>query len=132
MASGLAITTVPPLLSQISKTSINKVVALHSGSIGILNQLAIVLGIFSAQVAGLAATGMKGDRLGGWRYVVSVSGVVAVLQLVAGQARIGGGLMEEREKERKVWENDESDEGQTVERSRADLEDSEGESSLRL
>ena len=97
MASGLAITTVPPLLSQISKTSTNKVVALHSGSIGILNQLAIVLGIFSAQVAGLAATGRKGDRLGGWRYVVLVSGVVAVLQLVVGQARIGGGLMEERE-----------------------------------
>lgn len=127
LASGLAITTVAPLLSQISKTSTNKVVASHSGSIGILNQLAIVLGIFSAQVAGLAATGMKGDRLGGWRYVVLVSGVVAVVQLVVGQTRIRGDLMQEREMERKVWDDDSADEG--VQRvSSLDLEEREGES----
>jgi SP family facilitated glucose transporter-like MFS transporter 3 len=94
--------------------------------------LAIVLGIFSAQIAGLVATGMKGDRPGGWRYVVLVSGVVAVLQLVVGQTRIPGGLMEARETERKLRDSDESDEEQSVEHRVSRLEESEGKHPRRM
>ncbi|KAJ9117789.1 hypothetical protein QFC20_000068 [Naganishia adeliensis] len=108
LASGLAITTVPPLLSEISKTSTNKLIASHTGSIGILNQLAIVLGIFSAQVTGLSLTGVKGDKRGGWRYVVLASGVVAVVQLVAGM-KIPRTLMQKRQVERKERETGQED-----------------------
>lgn len=73
---------------------------------------------------------MKGDRPGGWRYVVLVSGVVAVLQLGIGQTRIPGGLMEGRETERKLWEGDESDEEQSVEHRVSRLEESEGKSPI--
>ncbi|KAJ9094378.1 hypothetical protein QFC19_007987 [Naganishia cerealis] len=130
IASGLAITTVPPLLSGISKTSTNSLVLSHSGSIGILNQLAIVLGIFSAQVAGLIATGMKGDKLGGWRYVVLTSGLVAVIQLVAGHIRVPNGLMQERERSTKFLQegtmNIEPDEAQSAIRAgQADNQDAE-------
>lgn len=122
LASGLAITTVPPLLSRISKTSTNSIVVSHSGSIGILNQLAIVLGIFSAQVAGLIATGMKGDKPGGWRYVVLVSGAIAVMQLVVGQIRVSNELMHRREAASKqmsegAMEDEESNEAQYATRS---------------
>ena len=71
---------------------------------------------------------MKGDRLGGWRYVVLVSGIVAAVQLVVGQARIGNDLMDEREKERTLRDDDEDVE-QTVDRE-ADLEQSEGGSNI--
>ncbi|KAI5453753.1 Bifunctional purine biosynthesis protein PurH [Naganishia albida] len=103
LASGLAITTVPPLLSEISTTSTNKLIASHTGPIGILNQLAIVLGIFSAQVTGLALTGVKGDKRGGWRWIVLASGAIAIGQLVAGMA-VPRALMQKRQAERKEWE----------------------------
>ncbi|KAJ9120194.1 hypothetical protein QFC22_003094 [Naganishia vaughanmartiniae] len=117
LASGLAITTVAPLLNQISKTSTNSIVLSHSGSIGISNQLAIVLGIFSAQVAGLLTTGMKGDKPGKWRYVVLMSGVVALMQLVFGWIRVPNELMQRRKVASKHLEDevvmqDEPDEAQ--------------------
>lgn len=84
VAAGLAITTVPPLLHLISQTSSVSLIKKHTGSIGILNQFAIVIGICTAQLIGLAMTGLKGDALGGWRWVTLGSGVVAVLQIVGG------------------------------------------------
>jgi SP family facilitated glucose transporter-like MFS transporter 3 len=95
-----------------------------------LNQLAIVLGIFSAQVAGLTTTGMKGDKPGGWRYVVLISGVVAVMQLVVGQVRIRNELMQKREAASKQMEDvtmqEEPDEAQYAARTpRANPQDEE-------
>lgn len=84
LAAGLAITTVPPLLHLISQTSSIKLVKKHTGSIGILNQFAIVIGICTAQLIGLAMTGLKGDAPGGWRWVTLGSGVVAVAQILGG------------------------------------------------
>ena len=84
LSVGLAITTVPPLLSHIAITSPSSSLSTKRGLIGTLNQLGIVLGILSAQLVGLGATGMKGDRNGGWRWVVVVSGIVAVAQLGVG------------------------------------------------
>lgn len=55
VASGLAISLVPPYLSTIAKSSTELVH--RSGQIGTMNQMAIVLGICSAQVAGLLLTG---------------------------------------------------------------------------
>lgn len=89
LAAGLAITIVSPLLSHISLTSPHPKVSSARGVIGTTNQLAIVLGIVSAQLVGLGVTGMKGDRRGGWRWVVGVSGLVAVVQLAAGWALKG-------------------------------------------
>ncbi|WWC70652.1 uncharacterized protein I206_104603 [Kwoniella pini CBS 10737] len=80
MASGLAICLVPPYLSIISKSSAE--LSNKSGQIGTMNQLAIVLGICSAQIAGLLLTGEKGDVPGSWRYVVAVSGFVAAIQII--------------------------------------------------
>lgn len=80
----MAITTVPPLLSHIATTSPSSFLSTKRGLIGTLNQLGIVLGILSAQLVGLAATGMKGDKKGGWRWVVAFSGIVALGQLALG------------------------------------------------
>ncbi|KAH8087986.1 general substrate transporter [Filobasidium floriforme] len=84
LSVGLAITTVAPLLSHIATTSPSAFLSSKRGLIGTLNQLGIVLGILSAQLVGLGATGMKGDKQGGWRWVVAVSGVVAVVQFGLG------------------------------------------------
>ena len=81
---GLAITSVPPLLSHIATTSPSPFLNAKRGLFGTLNQFGIVLGILSAQLVGLAVTGMRGDRRGGWRYVVAFSGVVAVAQMALG------------------------------------------------
>ncbi|WWD04751.1 hypothetical protein V865_002822 [Kwoniella europaea PYCC6329] len=84
ISSGIAICLVPPYLSMVAKSSPE--LASKSGQIGTMNQLAIVLGICSAQIAGLLLTGEKGDIPGSWRYVVSISGVIAAIQiLTAGQ-----------------------------------------------
>ncbi|WVQ80530.1 hypothetical protein IAT38_002635 [Cryptococcus sp. DSM 104549] len=80
-ASGLAICLVPPYLSHIAKSSPS--LASKSGQIGTLNQMAIVLGVCSAQVAGLLLTGEKGDVPGSWRWVVTISAIVAVGQIVS-------------------------------------------------
>jgi SP family facilitated glucose transporter-like MFS transporter 3 len=84
LSVGLSITTVAPLLSHIATTSPSAFFSTKRGLIGTLNQLGIVLGILSAQLVGLGATGMKGDKQGGWRWVVAVSGVMAVVQLGLG------------------------------------------------
>lgn len=55
VSSGLAISLVPPYLSIIAKSS--KELVHRSGQIGTMNQMAIVLGICSAQAAGLLLTG---------------------------------------------------------------------------
>jgi MFS family permease len=81
---GLAITSVPPLLSHIATTSSSPYLNAKRGFIGTLNQFGIVNGILSAQLVGLAATGMRGDRRGGWRWVVAVSGFVAIAQMGLG------------------------------------------------
>jgi MFS family permease len=81
---GLAITSVPPLLSYIATTSPSPYLNAKRGLIGTLNQFGIVLGILSAQLVGLAVTGMRGDRRGGWRYVVAFSGVIALAQMALG------------------------------------------------
>ncbi|WRT67675.1 uncharacterized protein IL334_004647 [Kwoniella shivajii] len=84
ISSGIAICLVPPYLSMIARSSPE--LAAKSGQIGSMNQLAIVLGIFSAQFAGLILTGSKGNVPGSWRYVVAISGIVAAVQIVtAGQ-----------------------------------------------
>ncbi|OCF30610.1 vacuolar membrane protein [Kwoniella heveanensis BCC8398] len=79
VASGIAICLVPPYLSLIARSSPQ--LSSKSGQIGTMNQLAIVLGICSAQIAGLLLTGEKGDIPGTWRYVVAISGVVAAIQI---------------------------------------------------
>ncbi|WVR06252.1 hypothetical protein IAU60_003282 [Kwoniella sp. DSM 27419] len=89
IASGIAICLVPPCLSMIARSS--PALAGRSGQIGTLNQLAIVLGICSAQVAGLVLTGEKGDIPGSWRYVTAISGVVAAVQIfTSGQIVVPG------------------------------------------
>ncbi|KGB74798.1 vacuolar membrane protein [Cryptococcus deuterogattii R265] len=83
VSSGLAISLVPPYLSTIAKSSTE--LAHRSGQIGTMNQMAIVLGICSAQVAGLLLTGEKGDVPGSWRYVVFISAFISVLQILVSQ-----------------------------------------------
>nr|XP_019045765.1 vacuolar membrane protein [Kwoniella bestiolae CBS 10118]OCF24695.1 vacuolar membrane protein [Kwoniella bestiolae CBS 10118] len=79
VSSGIAICLVPPYLSMVAKSSPE--LASKSGQIGTMNQLAIVLGICSAQISGLLLTGEKGDIPGSWRYVVAISGIVAAVQI---------------------------------------------------
>ncbi|KAK8858481.1 hypothetical protein IAR55_002708 [Kwoniella newhampshirensis] len=84
VSSGIAVCLVPPFLSLVARSSPD--LASKSGQIGTMNQLAIVLGICSAQIAGLLLTGERGDMPGRWRYVVALSGIFAALQTVtAGQ-----------------------------------------------
>ncbi|ODN95874.1 vacuolar membrane protein [Cryptococcus wingfieldii CBS 7118] len=80
-ASGLGISLVPPFLSVIAKSEAE--LASKSGMVGTMNQLAIVLGICSGQVAGLLLTGEKGEVPGSWRYVTAISGAVAVAQILS-------------------------------------------------
>lgn len=55
-------------------------------------------------------TGIKGDREGGWRWVVAVSGVVAAGQILGGKL-VKDGLLERREgKENLVVEEGRHDE----------------------
>lgn len=55
VACGLAVCLVPPYLAQLARATPS--LAARSGQIGTLNQLAIVLGIFSSQLAGMLLTG---------------------------------------------------------------------------
>ncbi|ORX40195.1 vacuolar membrane protein [Kockovaella imperatae] len=81
LSSGAAICLVPPFLALIAKSSPS--LRNRSGQIGTLNQMGIVIGLFTAQVAGLALTGKKGNIPGKWRYIVVLSGIVALLQVFA-------------------------------------------------
>ncbi|WVF69339.1 hypothetical protein IAT40_004115 [Kwoniella sp. CBS 6097] len=94
IASGIAICLVPPYLSIIARSSPE--LASRSGQIGTMNQLAIVLGICSAQIAGLLLTGENGDIPGTWRYVVAISGVVAAMQIAAAGLIVAPGETEHR------------------------------------
>lgn len=111
ITAGLAITTVPPLLHSISRTSSVTLIRSHSGSIGILNQLAIVIGIAAAQLVGLSATGVNGDSPGGWRWAVAGSGVVSAFQIVGGVA-LGKSVMSERTKKAESWNEEEYEDGE--------------------
>ena len=69
LAAGLAATLVPVVLADLAPPAIR-------GSVGVLNQLAIVSGIFCAQLLGtLAPPG------GAWRHVPLASAAVAAVQL---------------------------------------------------
>ncbi|WVQ96838.1 hypothetical protein IAU59_003945 [Kwoniella sp. CBS 9459] len=94
IASGIAICLVPPYLSLIARSSPE--LAGKSGQIGTMNQLAIVLGICSAQIAGLLLTGERGEIPGTWRYVVAVSGVVAFVQIATSGLIVAPGEAQQR------------------------------------
>jgi len=55
LSSGLAVCLVPPFLALIARSS--PALANRTGQIGFLNQMGIVIGLFSAQAAGLVLTG---------------------------------------------------------------------------
>jgi len=55
MSSGLAVCMVPPFLSVIARSTPE--LASKTGLIGTMNQIGIVTGLFSGQVAGLILTG---------------------------------------------------------------------------
>ncbi|RXK41640.1 hypothetical protein M231_01140 [Tremella mesenterica] len=80
VASGVAVCLVPPFLNKLCRT--DPQLSARSGQIGSLHQMGIVLGLFSAQIAGYIFTGEKGDTPGNWRYVVSLSGLVAIFQIL--------------------------------------------------
>lgn len=73
IGAGIGIVQVPMYLQEISPPSL-------SGQIGILNQVAIVVGIFSAQLAGTMAMSAGGR----WWRVPEISAAIAAVQLVVG------------------------------------------------
>ncbi|ORY31395.1 general substrate transporter [Naematelia encephala] len=83
LSAGVAVCLVPPFLSLIARTS--PTLSNRSGQVGTLHQMGIVIGLFSAQAAGLILTGKTGDIPGSWRNVVAISGVISLLQIVAGR-----------------------------------------------
>ena len=56
VSSGIAICLVPPFLSSLAKASPQ--LSERSGQVGTLHQMAIVIGLFTAQAAGMIFTGM--------------------------------------------------------------------------
>jgi len=70
IGAGIGICVVPVMLSEISPPAIR-------GSIGVLNQLAIVMGILSTQ-----ALGMNYAVPGKWRHVLSVSSGISVVHMI--------------------------------------------------
>ncbi|SAM80500.1 related to VPS73-protein involved in vacuolar protein sorting [Ustilago bromivora] len=72
VGSGVGVVMVPIFLNEISPVSLK-------GSIGVLNQFSIVMGIFLAQAIGASKLGEDGTW---WRAVPAVSGVLSVLQFV--------------------------------------------------
>ena len=95
VSSGIAICLVPPFLSAIARASPQ--LSGRSGQVGTLHQMAIVIGLFMAQAAGMIFTGsvshlfkqrnldshwQKGNILGNWRYITAVSGIVSILQIL--------------------------------------------------
>lgn len=72
VGSGIGVVVVPIFLNEISPPAMK-------GSVGVLNQVSIVVGIFIAQALGASPLGAGGR---GWRSVPAVSGVVSVVQLV--------------------------------------------------
>ncbi|PWN51543.1 general substrate transporter [Violaceomyces palustris] len=72
LASGVGVVIVPIYLSELAPTSMR-------GSIGVLNQLSIVLGIFTAQALGASRLGESPTE---WRWVPTVAFLLAMVQLV--------------------------------------------------
>ncbi|KAJ9478266.1 putative metabolite transport protein [Pseudozyma hubeiensis] len=72
VGSGIGVVIVPIFINEISPTALK-------GSIGVLNQFSIVMGIFVAQAIGASWLGSDGWW---WRSVPGVSGVLSVVQLV--------------------------------------------------
>ncbi|KAI9631883.1 general substrate transporter [Dioszegia hungarica] len=81
LSAGLAFCLIPPFLSLVARSSPQ--LSARSGQIGVIHQLAIVIGVFMAQVAGWLITGSKGDTPGNWRFVVAISGVASLGQIWA-------------------------------------------------
>lgn len=79
-ACGLAVCLVPPYLAHTARTTPS--LTQRSGQVGTLHQLAIVIGICSAQVLGMVFGGPEGDRANAWRYILAVSGLVSLVQIV--------------------------------------------------
>lgn len=81
LGSGMSLVAVPVYLNDISPPAIK-------GSIGVLNQLGVVFGIFVAQSAGVAlaseSTKKNGKSNSAWRFVPLISACVSVGQLLWG------------------------------------------------
>ncbi|KDN38031.1 general substrate transporter [Tilletiaria anomala UBC 951] len=75
LGAGIAVVCVPIYLSDISPPALK-------GSVGVLNQLGIVLGIFAAQVTGSLLTS-PGHSIS-WRWTPGISAVISAAQLVCG------------------------------------------------
>ncbi|PWN32476.1 general substrate transporter [Meira miltonrushii] len=73
IGSGIALTIVPGFLNDISPPALQ-------GSIGVLNQLSIVIGILVAQALGVSSLGDKGSNR--WRIVPVISAAIALAQLL--------------------------------------------------
>lgn len=73
IGSGIALTIVPGFLNDISPPALQ-------GSIGVLNQLSIVIGILIAQALGVSSLGDKGSNR--WRIVPIISAAIALAQLL--------------------------------------------------
>lgn len=72
IGSGIGVVMVPIFLNEISPVALK-------GSIGVLNQFSIVMGIFIAQAIGASRLGSDGSY---WRLVPLTSGLVSIMQLV--------------------------------------------------
>ncbi|SPO24832.1 related to VPS73 - protein involved in vacuolar protein sorting [Ustilago trichophora] len=72
IGSGIGVVIVPIFINEISPIALK-------GSIGVLNQFSIVMGIFIAQAIGASWLGSDGAY---WRVVPLTSGLVSVLQLL--------------------------------------------------
>ncbi|PWZ00605.1 MFS general substrate transporter [Testicularia cyperi] len=71
VGSGIGVVMVPIYLNEISPVSIQ-------GSIGVLNQLSIVIGVFVAQALGGSPLGSSGSS---WRFIPLASAVLSLTQL---------------------------------------------------
>lgn len=107
IGSGIGVVIVPIFINEISPTALK-------GSIGVLNQFSIVLGIFVAQAIGASWLGSDGWW---WRSVPGVSGALSLLQLL-GSLTVGlespGWLEGEGKKSWTMRANDEADEVRKV------------------
>ncbi|KAN0063130.1 Bifunctional purine biosynthesis protein PurH [Thecaphora frezii] len=74
LGSGIGVVVVPMYINEISPTSLQ-------GSNGVLNQLSIVIGIFTAQVLGASRLGDGGES---WRWIPATAAILSALQLAAG------------------------------------------------
>ncbi|KAL7423213.1 Bifunctional purine biosynthesis protein PurH [Cryptotrichosporon argae] len=80
VGAGTAAALVPPFLAALARAA--PALAARSGQVGAMHQLAIVLGICTAQVAGLVLTGEKGDKPGKWRSILAIPTAVAFVQII--------------------------------------------------